>query len=140
MNKKQVEIYLPLAIKALTDESRGACEIRTKVKEKDSGEEKWTNQIQKTYRGQISAFGAAIVMGSFKSAVAFFSEDGGGKVKRSELLRAMYWIVHQEWKKVDLIFREIAALAEPKLSQEKDAFINASLALKLAMNAFELTD
>ena len=127
MNKRIVNEYIPIAIEALNS---NCCHIR----EKDS------NVIAGTYRSAISSFGAAITMGSFKSAVAFFCDNGSSTINRSELMRAIYFIVHgKEWKTAKEICTEIIAITdESKLNEEKEAFINASIALKLAMNAFTL--
>ena len=85
--------------------------------------------------GSVS-FGAAVVMGSLKSAVAFFADDGSANVKRSKLISAIYYIISQ------------GKIAEPKIvfdyicqhdnRQTKDQFINASIAIKLAMNFFDI--
>ena len=52
--------------------------------------------IKKTYRGQISSFGAAITMGSLISSVAFFSADGGSEVERSKLMKAILLVLKKE--------------------------------------------
>ena len=125
MNKRKVEALLPQALAALNDTH---CRIVE------------NNKISKTYRGQISSFGAAITMGSFKAAVAFFSvkADNGTGVDRSRLIAAMNFIVHGQWKDPSDILKNILNLSGNQLNEEREAFINAALALKLAMNAFEL--
>lgn len=125
MDRRKVEEYLPKALEAL--ESR-ECRIA-----KDG-------KIAKTFRGQISFFGAAVTMGSFKAAVAFFSDDGGSEVDRSELLRAADYVVNGSWRTAGDICKSVMVLREPRLSAEKERYLNASVALKLAMNAFELTN
>lgn len=40
-------------------------------------------KIKKTWRGQISTFGAAVTMGSLIPAVAFFSEPGRFQCKKA---------------------------------------------------------
>ena len=103
-------------------------------------------KIVKTFRGQISSFGAAVTMGNLKSAVAFFSEQAGASVPRENLLRAIcYVLLRAEGKKAaeisakkiktDEIFDYICAHESIQL---KNKFLDASLALKLAMNLFEL--
>ncbi|MBO5007107.1 MAG: hypothetical protein J6C89_06655 [Clostridia bacterium] len=122
MNKRKVEAWLPKAIEALEENDK----ICNKGK------------IEKSFRGQISSFGAAVTMGSFKAAVAFFGNNGESAVERSELIRSMYYIVKNEWKAAKDIVSEVICMREPNLSALKEDFLNASLAIKLAMNAFEL--
>jgi len=128
MNKRKVEQLLPKAIEALnasqikkTDQN-GAC------------------YIEKGFRGQISSFGAAVTMGSFRAAVAFFGNNGESDVERSELIRTMYYMVKGEWFPAQTIVEEIVSMDNAKLAQMKEDFINASVALKLALNAFDLRD
>ena len=92
-------------------------------------------KINKSFRGQISSFGAATVMGSLKSAIAFFIEQGGAAVAREKLVQAMYYIISREKKEPKKIL-EIVCMSESKELKEK--FIDAAIALKLAMNFFEL--
>ena len=117
MNKKRVDQWIPKAKEAL--EKVGIAK---------------EGQIPKGFRGQIASFGAAVVMGSFKSAVAFFAKKGSSKTERQKLLEAMYYVMTDGETSED-IFAEIC-------KAEKDwqnDFIDASIALKLAMNFFELT-
>lgn len=123
MNKKSVEEYLPSAITALKD-----CKIA-----KDNGE------IIKTFRGQISAFGAAVSMGSFKAAVAFFSNKNGSSVDRQNLIQSLWYITqNNELKDVKDICKTILESSEPETSEYETKFLDASIALKLAMNAYDL--
>lgn len=124
MDKRRVEQYLPNALKALGASNCGIVQ---------------NGKIPKAFRSQISSFGTAVIMGSFQAAVAFFSDNGGASVPRSKLIRAMYFVVHGEWKPAEAIRSEVTRWTQPRLSAEKERFLNASVALKLAMNAFELT-
>lgn len=92
-------------------------------------------QVVKTFRGQISSFGAAVVMGSLKSAVAFFADKGEATVDRTQLVRAMYYIVEKKEAKPEEVFEYICKNDD---IQTKEKFIDASLAIKLALNFFEL--
>ena len=78
MNKKIVNDWLPVAIRALE---------HTGIANADG-------QILKTCRNHISIFGTAVVMGSLKSAIAFFSGETKSEVDRESLLRAMYYVIH----------------------------------------------
>ena len=79
-NKNRTDSYIPDAIKALE-----ACGIA-----KDG-------KIDSSYRGQISSFGAAVTIGSFKQAVAFFAQDaknGDSKINRSDLILAIDYVIN----------------------------------------------
>ena len=82
MNKKQVNDWILPAQKAIVE-----CGIAKNGK------------IDSAFRGQISSFGAAVVMGSLKSSVAFFADDGSAQVKRSKLITAMYFVISGGEKK-----------------------------------------
>ena len=125
MNKKRVEEYIPVAINTLKDSNT------FKISK--------NNKINKTFRGAISTFGAAITMGSFKAAVAFFCDNGSSTIERSELIKALYYITKGTVKESKEICDEVSKLDGKQLSDMKEEFINASVAIKLAMNAFELT-
>ena len=92
--------------------------------------------VQRTYRSQISNFGAAVTMGSIKSAVAFFSQQGKAVADRPKLLQAMYFIISNgEILTPDEIFKWLCSQDQ---SEVREKFINASVALKLAMNFYKL--
>jgi len=76
MNKKRIDNWILIAKEALNE--IGIAQDGT---------------INKNFRGQISSFGAAVVMGSLKSAVAFFVEQGQAEVDRSKLIQAMYYCI-----------------------------------------------
>ena len=105
------------------------------------------NEVQKTFRGQISTFGAAVTMGSLKSAVAFFAAQGNSDVDRSKLLKAMYYVI-KNIENQQYVFN--AADFEPlKIfeyicrndnNKTKEKFIDASISIKLAMNFFHFLD
>ena len=130
MNKRKVEKLLPKAIKALDDD------IFNIKKSDDQGV-----FIEKGFRSQISSFGAAVTMGSFRAAVAFFSDNGESDVDRSKLIQIMYYIVTGEIQKEPQdIAKKILSLTKTEEAQMKEDFINASVAIKLALNAFRLKD
>ena len=130
MNKRKVEEYLPRALEGLANPK---CNIRKKDKN-----DKFLNQIEKNFRGQISSFGAAVTMGSFKAAVAFFGQKGSAEVDRSELLRLINYVVNNDWETADKIVTNILGLADSDVPGVQEQYLNASVAIKLAMNAFEL--
>ncbi len=93
--------------------------------------------VNKTFRGQISSFGAAVVMGSLQSAVAFFADKGGASVQRDKLIEALYFIINDGEKKSAV---EVFSWLSESKEDLKDQFEDASIALKLALNFFELTE
>ena len=103
-------------------------------------------KIEKTFRGQISSFGAAVSMGNLKSAVAFFSQKAGASVEREKLIGAIWYVWQRSMDKkkeeikvsdidTNKIFDYVCANDSVQL---KNAFLDASVAIKLAMNLFEL--
>lgn len=62
--------------------------------------------MNKTYRGQISTFGAAVVMGCLKSAIAFFSDPNKASVDRSKLIKVMYQLITEKEGRTPVISRE----------------------------------
>ena len=118
MNKKQVNDWILPAKKAIE-----VCGIA-----KDG-------KVDSAFRGQISSFGAAIVMGSLKSAVAFFAVDGSAKVPRSKLIVAIYYTIKGDKKEPKEIFEY---LCQNDTWYTKEQFIDASIAIKLAMNFFDM--
>ena len=112
-------------------------------------------KIDKTFRGQISSFGAAISMGNLKSAVAFFSKQAGASVPRENLLRAIWFVLKRsEGLTQEEIMRRPAGANDSDHPIQTDAifdyvcendgavlknkFLDASVAIKLAMNLFDL--
>lgn len=131
MNKKEVNANIDYAYEALKE-----CHIAT------------DNKIVKTFRGQISSFGAAVEMGSLKPAILFFSDQGGSSVKRTNLMQAIQYVLLKGNKGemqgsedkpglyVYIKDQEQKGIPEYKL---KERVLNAAIAIKLAMNLFELT-
>lgn len=121
MNKAVVNEEIGIAYKALSDVGIAK-----------------NGKIEKTYRGQVSTFGAAVIMGSLISAVAFFSQKGESTVERQKLLEAIL-IVLKETKKVDEKYNSLYQLVDEKRDDIKEEILNAAISLKLAMNLYELT-
>ena len=130
MQNNRLEKLLPIAYEALKGNE-------TITKE--------GNKIEKAFRGQISSFGAAILTGGLKSAVAFYSVQGNAKTARQALLEVILQILNkgkllQEGDEndaytVDNMKRLVFHSKDPEL-QEK--ILDASVAIKLAMNFFTL--
>ncbi len=123
--------------------------VRTITVLKDTGiakTDKKTNTfyIEKAFRGQISSFGAAVKMGSLLSAVAFFSSKGGSQTDRPKLMEAIYLLLTGKDKKDivegETLFVHVAENQNQSAQQLKSDVINATIAIKLAMNAYEFRD
>ena len=173
MNKKKVNEYLNYAYDAIS--LSGILDKQTK-------------KVKKSFRSQISAFGASISMGSPKAAIAFFSKQGGSKTERPKILYAIYLTLNKDTiqndenksfndessnsivsdneedknsdgttlnkdeknsaekenddKKLKEKCSEAAAKLFKKLNNEytTDDIINAAIAVKLAMNLYELDE
>lgn len=95
--------------------------------------------IVKTFRGQISSFGAAVEMGSLVSAVAFFSSKGGSVTERPKLMEVIYLLITEKDKKNignrDTLLNYVIEHNDALLKRQ---IIDAAVAVKLAMNAYEL--
>jgi len=98
--------------------------------------------IDNTFRGQISSFGAAVTMGSLLSAVAYFSKKGSGEEDgRPLLMKAIYALIkghnapQGENSLYEYVKQEIRAGREDSV---KEDVINAALAVKLAINLFNV--
>lgn len=95
--------------------------------------------IEKSFRSQISSFGASVEMGSLLSAVAFFSNKGGSDTDRPKLMQAIYMLITNTEENCN----EKALLVYVKdnnTAETKRNVIDAAVALKLAMNTYELRD
>ena len=120
MNKKAVDRLIPMAQEVLKE---------VKIVE--------NSKILNTYRGQVSTFGAAIINGSLISAVAFFSNDGNASVERKKIIEAIRLLI-PEAKKYNNLFEYVKKKGKNNEKAVKEEILNAAIALKLAMNLFEL--
>jgi len=92
-------------------------------------------KVDPRFRGQIASFGAAITMGSLKAAAAFFSQQGGAAVPRELLLKAMYYVIKGELAEPKAVF---AYICEHDDIHTREQFVDAAIALKLAMNLYDM--
>lgn len=135
-NKKRIDSYIPDAIKAL-DFSGIAKE----------------GKVDKSYRGQISSFGAAVTVGSFKQAVAFFSQDaknGASKIGRSNLILAIDYILNhdsypdkmndsEKEKRINSARDNILNMTDEKaLKALESQYLDAAVAVKVAMGVYDM--
>lgn len=107
-----------------------------KIVKQDKNEKEY---IEKSFRGQISSFGAAVEMGSLLSAVAFFSSKGGSSIDRPKLMKAIYLILNPNKKNCDekALLQYVTDYSGDR-RQLKRKVIDAAIAVKLAMNAYDL--
>jgi CRISPR-associated protein Cmr5 len=119
MNKKRVDRWIPPAYDLID---------RKIAKE---------GKVEKGFRGQISSFGAAVQMGSVLSAVAFFTHQGKAKVERGELMNVINELVNPNG---DELFNYIRGTSENNLADVQEKILDAAIAVKLALNLFELVE
>ena len=122
MNKNLVEELLPHAVKAIKD--TGICDEK--------------QRIDKTFRGQISSFGAAVSTGSLLAAVAFFSAKGGASVDRQHLMEAINNMLRDSKRATvgATLFDTVKNAADKQ--KIKEDVLCCAVAIKLAMNLFDL--
>ena len=92
--------------------------------------------INKAFRGQISSFGAAVMLGSLTSAIAFFSDNGGASVERKKILAAILLILERDKQenKCESLYDYVVKNGDSC----KEDIINAAIAIKLSMNLYKL--
>ena len=128
MNKREVDKKIPDAYKVLND-------VKI-VKDKDEKGIVIDGKIKRGWRGQIASFGAAVAMGSLLSAVSFFSSQGSAELPRELLIKALESLI-----KKDNLHEYIMDSMKEKPSHEhivKEEIMNATIALKLAMNLYDM--
>lgn len=100
------------------------------------------NKIIKTFRGYISTFGAAIVMGSLLSAIAFYMEDSKETTERNKLMETILEVLKKnklaEQNEKDLFEYSRKRCGNKEEAACREDIINAAIAIKLAMNLYEL--
>jgi len=120
MSKKRIESWIPAARKALTE-----CEI-------ESG-----GVIDEMFLGRASSFGAAIISGRLRSAVAFFAKKGNAAIDRRKLVSAAYYCISGE----NIDAEEVLEYVYENESHElKEQFLDALSAIKYAMSFFTLVN
>ena len=102
------------------------------------------NKINKSWYGQISVFGSAISTGSLLSAIAFFSDSGSCSVDRQNLLPVIFDLIKDDFIIDNNPPKKLFDLARINMGENelmvKESIINATIATKLAMKLYELTD
>lgn len=135
-NKRKIDDYISKAIEVLE---------QNQEVQKDG-------KIKKSFQSQLATFGVAVSSGSLISAVAFFSEQGESSVKRQELMALIYDLVLKQKEQIPSVpdpkkllyyvqekYKESKKHNDPRLYWKvRDDILNAAVALKLAMNFYEL--
>ncbi len=96
--------------------------------------------IKSGWRRQVSAFGSAITMGSLWAPIAFFAKTSSGSdLPRDELCKAIAMMLAEGRtdRQGKTLVQMIDTDREPVTRAE---IINATVALKLAMNLYRLED
>lgn len=131
MGKNRIEDFLPRAYEVI----KFPC-IQI-AKKNDDGE----YEVQDGLKGQIAAFGASVNMGNLKSAIAFFSEQGGSKSERHKLMKAIYLVLHENKTECDDkdLFESVKSLNKEQIAEIKEKILDAAIALKLAFKMYKPT-
>lgn len=106
------------------------------IKEKKIANER--GEVQKTFRGQVTSFGASVLMGSLLPSIAFFSDSQKSSVDRKLILEAIYYILQKQGK-IGQDESDLFEYAKIGSDERKKEILNAATALKLAMNLYHLT-
>jgi hypothetical protein len=131
MNKQKVDKLIPLAYE----------KIKTVEIANQAGE------VTSSFRGQISAFGAALATGSLLSAIAFFSLQGDSKVHRPKLLQVIWLLIESgavpaskaEDDAKCLFDKAVACSGDREGTRRlKAQIIDAAIAVKLSLNLYTL--
>ena len=124
MNKNYIDTLVPDAYEALKNQGI-VC----------------NGEIVKTYRSQVSTFGAALTNGSILSAIAFFSDKASSSVDRPKILACINELIQKEKNPQTNLF-EYAKTEIQKGNKRncKEDILNAAIALKLAMNLYTLVE
>ena len=120
MGKKRVERWIPVARRALTEfgiENGG--------------------KIDDMFPGRAASFGAAIISGTLRSAVAFFSQRGGAAIDRRNLVSAAYYCISGEKLDAEKVLKCVYENDTPDL---KEQFLDALSAIRYAMNFFMIVN
>ena len=96
-----------------------------------------SGKIDNAFRGQISSFGAAITMGNLKAAIAFFSQTNGASVDRDKIPVAILEVLKRE-RNAKPSYNTLFQMLNEEGEAVKEDILNAAIALKLAMNLYEL--
>ena len=142
MDKKRIESNIGLAYDCLEKNK----EIFKKHEIIEDNKKVVVEGISSVYRGYISTFGASVTTGNLLSAIAFFSKDGEGDGKRSELIKVIFEILKRNKKNVEIAEKNLFEYARKRcqnasnIHRMKEEILDYAIAVKLAMNLFTIVD
>ena len=125
MNKKRIDELIPIAYEELKAIAKN-------------------NEIDKTYRGGVSSFGAAVSMGSIRSAAAFFSASSSGatydRKKLGQIILAVATSEKSKTTKKSTTPEKSTTLYEYVMRHDgcEEELMDAAVAVKLAMTLYDL--
>lgn len=136
MNKQIIDKWIPEAYEILSDIGIAS-----------------DGKIIRTYRSQLSTFGAAVMNGSLLAAISFFSDDAGASVQRTLITKAIFKLISKDDGKLHsqkagnireddkkALFLYVREKTGREQAAVKENILNATIALKLAMNLYQLVD
>ena len=98
-------------------------------------------KIIKTYRSAIATFGAAVAMGSLISGTTFFyAKNENVKIDRKELANILLQLVCDKDNQGQYSDLFDYVKTRDNSQETKELIMDAAVALKLAMNLYELVD
>ena len=144
MDKKRIESNIGLAYDCLEKNK----EIFKKHEIIEDNKKVVVAGISSVYRGYISTFGASVTTGNLLSAIAFFSKDGDGDGKRSELIKVIFEILKGNKKKENVeiaeknLFEYVRKRCQnaSNIHRMKEEILDYAIAVKLAMNLFTIVE
>ncbi|MBR2877885.1 MAG: hypothetical protein IKL42_00940 [Clostridia bacterium] len=116
MSKKRIKNWIPVARRAITE-----CEI-------ESG-----GKIEATFIDVVAELGAAIISGTLRSAVAYFSEKGDATVDRRKVVSAAYYCISGKRWAAGKVLEYVYENESPDLKEE---FLDALAAIRYATKFF----
>lgn len=117
MNKKRVDSWIPVAREALA-----VCGVLTA-----------DGTVGRACRGQMSVFGAMVLTGSLRAAVANFCD--ASNAGRPQLLSAIYYCLSGQKTDPQQVLEILCKQDSPAL---KEQFLDACIAVRLALGLYEV--
>lgn len=128
---KRIEKMIPSAIASVI-----SCKIATK--QNNDGIDK----VESEFNGYISSLGASIVYAGLLPTMVFFSTQGGSKVNRPAIIKAIEHILKEnsflknDVPLLDTIKKLVQADNNAELARLGDLIADAAVALKLAVRTY----
>ncbi len=125
IDNKKVNLLIPKAIKAIENQFGNNAKVPNE------------------YRNYLASFGTVVRMSGIETAVAIYSKGSNGIEDKSKVILMIYDVLYLkegEKNKIDNVRCHMLKLIEKDESKYKikDSILEAAIALKLALNFFEL--